>query len=67
MSNDKFQNKYDEIFQSIKEEKMDWDFEDFLKKAEGKKMRFRKRKLRLSRLTQKQSLRSRNGSGWRQV
>lgn len=36
MSNDKFQDKYDEIFQNIKEEKMDWDFEDFLKKAEGK-------------------------------
>ena len=36
MNNDKFQNKYDEIFQNIKEEKMDWDFEDFLKKAEGK-------------------------------
>lgn len=36
MNNDKFQNKYDEIFQEIKEEKMDWDFEDFLKKAEGK-------------------------------
>lgn len=35
MNNDKFQNKYDEIFQNIKEEKMDWDFEDFLKKAEG--------------------------------
>ncbi|WP_415329202.1 hypothetical protein [Chryseobacterium sp. MMS23-Vi53] len=36
MNNDKFQNKYDEIFQHIKEDKMDWDFEDFLKKAEGK-------------------------------
>ncbi|MDQ1160480.1 cell division protein FtsL [Chryseobacterium sp. SORGH_AS 447] len=36
MSKDKFQDKYDEIFQGIKEEKMDWDFEDFLKKAEGK-------------------------------
>lgn len=36
MSNDKFQNKYDEIFQNIKEEKMDWDFEDFLEKVEGK-------------------------------
>ncbi|WP_185094994.1 hypothetical protein [Chryseobacterium taiwanense] len=35
MNNDKFQNKYDEIFQNIKEEKMDWNFEDFLKKAEG--------------------------------
>ncbi|MFC3159651.1 hypothetical protein [Chryseobacterium arachidis] len=36
MSKDKFQDKYDEVFQHIKEEKMDWDFEDFLKKAEGK-------------------------------
>ncbi|MCX8533670.1 hypothetical protein [Chryseobacterium luquanense] len=35
MSNDKFQDKYNEIFQSLKEEKMNWDFEDFLKKAEG--------------------------------
>ncbi|KAA0129095.1 hypothetical protein FY557_05900 [Chryseobacterium sp. SN22] len=37
MSKDKFQDKYNEIFRDIKEEKMDWDFEDFLKKAEGKK------------------------------
>lgn len=36
MSKDKFQDKYDEVFQHLKEEKMDWDFEDFLKKAEGK-------------------------------
>jgi hypothetical protein len=36
MSKDKFQDKYDEVFQHIKEEKMEWDFEDFLKKAEGK-------------------------------
>ncbi|WP_288461630.1 hypothetical protein [uncultured Chryseobacterium sp.] len=36
MSNDKFQDKYDEIFQNLKEEKMNWDFNDFLKKAEGK-------------------------------
>ncbi|MFP3594113.1 hypothetical protein [Chryseobacterium sp. SIMBA_038] len=35
MNNDKFQDKYDEVFQNIKEEKMDWDFEDFLQKAEG--------------------------------
>lgn len=35
MNNDKFQDKYDEVFQDIKEEKMDWDFEDFLQKAEG--------------------------------
>lgn len=34
MSNDKLQDKYNEIFQEIKEEKMDWDFEDFLKQAE---------------------------------
>ncbi|WP_312902801.1 hypothetical protein [Chryseobacterium taichungense] len=36
MSKDKFQDKYNEIFQQLKEEKMDWDFEDFLKKAEDK-------------------------------
>jgi chromatin segregation and condensation protein Rec8/ScpA/Scc1 (kleisin family) len=30
-----FQDKYDEIFQNLKEEKMNWDFDDFLKKAEG--------------------------------
>lgn len=35
MNKDQFQNKYDEIFQEIKEEKMDWSFEDFLQKAEG--------------------------------
>ena len=34
MSNDKFQDKYNEIFQEIKEEKMDWNFEDFLQKTE---------------------------------
>ncbi len=36
MSKDKFQDKYDEVFQHLKEEKMDWDFDDFLKKAEDK-------------------------------
>ncbi|GEN77447.1 hypothetical protein [Chryseobacterium hagamense] len=36
MSKDKFQDKYDDIFKEIKEDRMDWDFEDFLKKAEGK-------------------------------
>ena len=35
MSNDKFQDKYNEVFQSLKEEKMNWDFEDFFQKAEG--------------------------------
>ncbi|MGK6343862.1 hypothetical protein ACMGDK_16705 [Chryseobacterium sp. DT-3] len=35
MNKDQFQNKYDEIFHEIKEEKMDWSFEDFLQKAEG--------------------------------
>lgn len=34
MSNDKFQDKYNEVFQSLKEEKLNWDFEDFLKKAD---------------------------------
>lgn len=35
MSKDKFQDKYDEALRQIREEKMDWDFEDFLKKAEN--------------------------------
>jgi hypothetical protein len=35
MNNDQFQDKYEKIFQEIKEEKMNWDFEDFLQKAEG--------------------------------
>ncbi|MGG5210645.1 hypothetical protein ACQWU4_17095 [Chryseobacterium sp. MIQD13] len=35
MNKDQFQNKYDEIFHDIKEEKMDWSFEDLLQKAEG--------------------------------
>ncbi|WP_185117594.1 hypothetical protein [Chryseobacterium sp. PMSZPI] len=35
MKKDQLQNKYDEIFQDIKDEKMDWSFEDFLQKAEG--------------------------------
>lgn len=35
MKSDKFQDKYDEIFQNLKEEKMNWDFEDFLKQAEN--------------------------------
>lgn len=33
MSKDQFQDKYDKIFQEIKEEKMEWDFEDFLQKT----------------------------------
>lgn len=37
MSNDKLQDKYNEVFQEIKEEKMNWDFEDFLKQAEESK------------------------------
>lgn len=36
MSNDKFQDKYNEVFQSLKEEKLNWDFEDFLQKANEK-------------------------------
>ena len=35
MNKDQSQNKYDEIFQEIKEEKMDWSFEDFLQQTEG--------------------------------
>lgn len=35
MSKDQFQDKYDEIFQEMKDEKMNWNFEDFLKNAES--------------------------------
>jgi hypothetical protein len=35
MSNDQYQDKYKEVFNDLKEEKMNWDFEDFLQKAEG--------------------------------
>lgn len=34
MKSDRLQDKYDEIFQEIKEEKMDWDFDSFLEQAE---------------------------------
>ncbi|MGH1519603.1 hypothetical protein [Chryseobacterium sp. JK1] len=36
MNKDQLQDKYNEVFQEIKEEKMDWSFDDFLQKAEGK-------------------------------
>ena len=36
MNKDSFQDKYNEIFQEMKEEKMDWNFEDFLAKTEEK-------------------------------
>lgn len=35
MKTDKYQDKYDEIFQNLKDEKMDWDFDDFLKRTEN--------------------------------
>lgn len=35
MNNDQYQNKYNEVINDLKEEKMNWDFEDFLQKAEG--------------------------------
>lgn len=35
MKKDQLQDKYNEVFQNIKEEKMDWSFEDFLQTAEG--------------------------------
>lgn len=37
MKTDKSQDKYDEIFQELREEKMNWDFEDFLAEAEQEK------------------------------
>ncbi|WP_185269177.1 hypothetical protein [Chryseobacterium indologenes] len=36
MKKDQLQDKYDEIFRDIREEKMDWSFEDFLQKTEDK-------------------------------
>ena len=35
MSNEQFQDKYTEVLKGLKEEKMNWDFEDFIQKAEG--------------------------------
>lgn len=35
MSKDQFQDRYNEIFQEMKDEKMNWNFEDFLKKTES--------------------------------
>ncbi|WP_426481522.1 hypothetical protein [Chryseobacterium sp. R2ACT005] len=35
MKKDQLQDKYNEVFRDIKEEKMDWSFEDFLQTAEG--------------------------------
>ena len=34
MNNDQYQDKYTEVFKDLKEEKINWDFEDFLQKAE---------------------------------
>lgn len=34
MNKDRSQDKYKEVFREIKEDKMDWNFEDFLKKTE---------------------------------
>jgi len=35
MKKDQLQDKYNEVFRDLKEEKMDWSFEDFLQTAEG--------------------------------
>ena len=37
MKTDKSQDKYNEIFRELREEKMNWDFEDFLAEAEKEK------------------------------
>lgn len=34
MNKDRYQDKYNEIFQELKEERMDWSFDDFLQKTE---------------------------------
>lgn len=35
MNNDQYQDNYAEVLKDLKEEKMDWNFEDFLQKAES--------------------------------
>lgn len=35
MNNDQYQDKYTEVLKDLKGEKMDWNFEDFLQKAEN--------------------------------
>lgn len=35
MSNEQYQDKYTEVLNDLKDEKINWDFEDFLQKAEG--------------------------------
>lgn len=35
MKNDQYQDKYTEVLKDLKGEKMDWNFEDFLQKAEN--------------------------------
>lgn len=37
MKKDQLQDKYDEIFREIKEEKMEWSFDDFLQQTENTK------------------------------
>ena len=34
MSNEQFQDKYEEVLQEMKKEKMNWDFDDFIQKTE---------------------------------
>lgn len=36
MNKDQYQDKYTEVFKGLKEEKMNWDFEDFLQKADSR-------------------------------
>lgn len=35
MNNDQYQDKYTQVLKDLKEEKMDWNFENFLQKAES--------------------------------
>lgn len=39
MKTDRSQDKYNEIFQELKEEKMNWDFEEFMVQAEKKEVK----------------------------
>jgi phage pi2 protein 07 len=62
MKKDQLQDKYDEIFREIKEEKMEWSFDDFLQKAENANLK--ETPPLLFHWKKRKNLHFPNGSGW---
>lgn len=60
--NPNIDKEYQNIFRELKEEKMDWNFEDFLKKTEEKP-----EETKAIPLQKNLVVAIRNGIGWRQV